>query len=135
VNRSPRFADRAAAALRCSGGRAGFTIVELLVAIMIFGVGALALAATSATILEMSGNSNRRVVAASLAQSQFEVARSLNCKKLEPGSNTVRGIEYSWSVSKTPNATDPRVADVKLTVTVPERGAARVYTFRNVFPC
>lgn len=121
--------------LHSAGARAGFTIVELLVAIMIFGVGALALAGTSATILEMFGSSNRRVVAASVAQSQFEVLRSLNCRKLEPGSNTVRGIEYSWSVSKSPNATDPRVADVKLAVTVPERGAARVYTFRNVFPC
>jgi prepilin-type N-terminal cleavage/methylation domain-containing protein len=115
-------------------GRRGFTIVELLVAIMVFSVGVLALAGTSASIVSMSGNANRRVQAASLASSRFEALRSLSCGTLANGTATSRGIAYSWTVKKFPT-TAPRAVEATITVTVPERRGPKVYFFRNVFPC
>jgi prepilin-type N-terminal cleavage/methylation domain-containing protein len=114
--------------------RRGFTIVELLVAIMLFSVGVLALAATSASILAMSGDANRRVQSASIASSVFEKQRSISCTKVAAGSSTSRGLSYFWTAKKFPSSA-PRTVEIAVTVTVPQRGAPKTYFFRNVFPC
>jgi prepilin-type N-terminal cleavage/methylation domain-containing protein len=119
---------------RRARARAGFTIVEMLVAVMVFSVGLLAVAGASSSITGMMGSSKRRVQAASIAASRFEMLRSISCVKLFAGSSTSEGITSSWTVKRVPN-TNPKTGEVTLTVTVPERGSPKVYTFHNVFPC
>jgi type IV pilus modification protein PilV len=84
---------------RPTGGRAGFTLVELLVAMMVFAVGMLALAATAASVTRMMGGAKRQTLAATVAQSRLEKLRSSPCASLTSGSETVRGITNTWTVT------------------------------------
>jgi type IV pilus modification protein PilV len=84
---------------RPNGSRAGFTLVELLVAMMVFAVGMLALAATAASLTRMMGGAKRQTLAATVAQSRLEKLRSSPCASLTSGSETVRGITNTWTVT------------------------------------
>ena len=78
--------------------RDGFTIVELLVAMMMFAVGMLALASTAASVTKMMGGAKRMTIATQVAQSRIERLRSSPCATLASGADTVRGVISSWTV-------------------------------------
>ena len=84
---------------RVVGNRAGFTLVELLVAMMVFAVGMLGLAATAGSVTRMMGGAKRQTIAAAVAQSRLERLRSSPCASIVSGSEVVRGINNSWTVS------------------------------------
>ena len=84
---------------RPTGSRAGFTLVELLVAMMVFAVGMLALAATAASVTRMMGGAKRQTLAATVAQSRLEKLRSSPCASLVSGTETVRGVTNTWTVT------------------------------------
>lgn len=84
---------------RPSAKRAGFTLVELLVAMMVFAVGMLGLAATAGSVTRMMGGAKRQTLAATLAQSRLEKLRSSPCTTLTSGSETARGITNTWTVT------------------------------------
>ena len=84
---------------RPSGKRAGFTLVELLVAMMIFAVGMLGLAATAGSVTKMMGGAKRQTIAATVAQSRLEKIRSSPCTTLLSGSDTVRGVVSAWTIT------------------------------------
>jgi type IV pilus modification protein PilV len=79
--------------------RAGFTIVELLVALMIIAVGMLGLAATAGSVTRMMGGAKRQVLAATIAQTRLERLRSSPCASIVSGADTTRGIINKWTVS------------------------------------
>ena len=83
---------------RPTGRRAGFTLVELLVALMVFAVGMLGLAATAGSVTRMMGGAKRQTIAAAVAQSRLEKIRSSPCASLVSGSDTVRGIASTWTI-------------------------------------
>ena len=82
-----------------SAPRAGFTIVELLVAMMVFAIGVLGLAATTATVARLMGSASRQSMAAALAQSRIEKLRGVPCASIASGSDTVRGITSTWTAT------------------------------------
>jgi type IV pilus modification protein PilV len=96
VMRAPR---RITGARRAVGKRAGFTLVELLVAMMVFAVGMLGLAATAGSVTRMMGGAKRQTIAAMVAQSRLERIRSSPCSTLLGGTDTVRGIVSAWTVT------------------------------------
>ena len=59
--------------------RDGFTIVEIIVAIMVLSVGVLGLAATAAVVQKQMGSGERQAAAAAIAQSRFDKLTSVNC--------------------------------------------------------
>jgi len=110
--------------------RRGFTLAELLVALMVFSVGALAMVATSANVMTLITASKNRTVAADVAQARFERMRSQPCAAHTTDSTTTRGVAESW---RTVNLT--RADDVTVTVRFSSNRRLQTRTYRTFLPC
>jgi len=110
--------------------RAGFTLAELLVALMIFSVGALAMTATSANIITMMTASKNRTTAADVAEARFERMRGQPCTLHTTDSTTTRGVPESWSTVKLARADD---VTVRVRFMSNRRLQTRIY--RSFLPC
>jgi type IV pilus modification protein PilV len=86
----------------------GFTIVEVLIAIVMLTIGILALSATSASVTRMMDSGRNRTVAASIAQSVLDSLRTdafatdPQCTAIASGSLTTppeTGFTASWTVA------------------------------------
>ena len=89
--------------------RAGFTLAELLVALMVFSVGALAMVATSANVMTLITSSKNRTLAAAVAEARFERLRAQPCSAHRSDSTTTRGIGEVWTVVNLARADDVTV--------------------------
>ena len=114
----------------------GFTIIEVLVAVLILTVGLLALASTAALVQRMVGQGDRYTEAANLAGRQFETFRSqwtgTNCLGAADGSTTVSGFTVAWRVVSVVNG---RAREVQVTVTSPTGRGNRTDTFYQTIVC
>ncbi|HEX8849795.1 MAG TPA: prepilin-type N-terminal cleavage/methylation domain-containing protein [Gemmatimonadaceae bacterium] len=111
--------------------RGGFTLVELMVAMMVFSIGVLGLAATTATVARLMGSASRQTMAAAVAQSRIEKLRATSCASLASGSETVRGISSTWTV-----IVATRGDSVTETVTFPiARGRTRTRVYKTMVTC
>ena len=115
---------------RALRARAGFTLAELMVALMIFTVGALAMMATAANVMTLITSSKNRTQAAAVAEARFERMRSQNCAAHAGGSATTRGIAETWSV--VPLA---RADDVTVSVQFISNRRVATRTYRSFLPC
>ena len=114
--------------------RRGFTIIELIVAVVIFSVGLLALAGTSSMILTAMTSTKTRTLAASVAESRFDLVRTTPCANRAPGSATTRGIAETWTLTRLTTGsvvTD----DVTVAVTFLSEHRPRTETFRSFMSC
>lgn len=88
--------------------RRGFSLVELMVAIMILVIGVLGMAGTAAIITRQLNGGATQTIAASAAQARMEGLRGITCKDTS-GSATARGITENYSMKRigvgSPNAT------------------------------
>ena len=80
----------------------GFTIVEVIVAIMVLTVGLLALVTSAALVTRMIGRGQRSAVSAQYAQRRLEMLRVSGCKSQAGGSEVLmRGAvpldSLTWS--------------------------------------
>lgn len=110
--------------------RAGFTLVELLVAMMVFAVGMLALVASAATVTRMMGGARRQTIAAAIAQSRIERLRASPCSTLTSGADTVRGVVSTWTVQS-----GTRSVNVSETVIYPTTRGNRTRTYKTTLSC
>ena len=86
---------------RKPGPEAGVSIVEVLIALIVFTVGALA-AAQHTLVARQQANAGEIITeAAAAAQYQMETLRSLPPDDLVSDSDTVWGFPISWTVSGT----------------------------------
>src|SRR3989442_7503260 len=68
---------------------AGFTIVEVIVAILVLTIGLLALVTSAALVTRMIGRGQRSAVAAQYAQRRLEMLRVSGCKSQAGGSEAL----------------------------------------------
>ncbi len=114
--------------------RAGFTIAELMVSVVIITVGVLALMSTSVGVLRQMRAGNQAAIAAAVGQSRMETIRSQQCGADATGSATTRGVTEAWSIAAVPTTT--RIKAVAETVTyVPSVGVTRKLGFAGLIPC
>jgi prepilin-type N-terminal cleavage/methylation domain-containing protein len=98
----------------------GFTIVEVLVAIMILTTGVLSVAAGSGSVFRMLASGRRSTVAAAVAQARLESLRrdanrtNPRCTALAAGTAIQRGVTERWLITGT--GTSRRIIEI---VTVP----------------
>jgi prepilin-type N-terminal cleavage/methylation domain-containing protein len=88
-----------------SSPRAGLTLIEVIVAMLLFSTGALALSAGSAAITRQMTVSLLRSRASAMARSRDEAAHATGCAGISSGSETREGIRATWTVSSGTTAT------------------------------
>ncbi len=110
--------------------RRGFTLVELIAAILILVVGVLGLASTAAVVMRQITGSSLQTRAAIRAQSRFERLRSVSCAAAVAGTSTASGITEDWrTVMQT------RSMQMIVVVSWRERRTTRSVTFTSQRPC
>ena len=112
------------------GRRSGFTLVELLVSMFVLTVGLLALTGASAIVARQIGGGAQLTLAATTAQSRFEVMRSRDCTVLTSGWSEHGGIREGWGVTRA-----GVVLEVSDTVSIAGRVGRRVHVFHTAIPC
>lgn len=129
---------------RLARARRGFTLVELIVALVILSVGLLALVGTSLTVTRQMSMSVKRTQAANIAETRFETMRSRNqlCSSITGSTKSwPRGVSEKWVVSSVTAPTTVvvgingavRVIDT-VTFTTTKAKATKV-AFHSVIPC
>ena len=112
------------------GMRPAFTIIELLVAIVVFTIGLVALAATSGLVATGVGDGGRLTAAAHAARSVLDSLGAATCGAVASGSATRDGVALAWDVTR-----DSSAARVDLAVGALLRRGTRRDTYRLVVPC
>lgn len=95
---------RRAARRSATSPRRGFTIVELVIAILVLSTGLIALAGTSTYVVRQVGRGTLQTVASTMVQSRFDSLSSVKCSSLATtaagtrGVNVARGVTERWAV-------------------------------------
>lgn len=114
-----------------SSARDGFTIVELIVAILILTIGVLGLAGSAAVVSRQLGTGNQLTIAATVAQTRFETLAAQDCANAVGGPVITRGITENWAVT---GSGQTRVIRDSLSYTVAKRGS-RFVIHESVIQC
>jgi prepilin-type N-terminal cleavage/methylation domain-containing protein len=109
---------------------AGYTLIEVIVALLVFTVGALALAASSAMVARAMAANSVREHGGRVAASRIAVIKS-ECGIAASGSERLQQIQSSWSVTRSDLS---RVA-VTETVSYESPSGSRVQTFQTTIWC
>src|SRR2546430_3587914 len=104
----------------------GFTIVEVIVAIMVLTVGLLALVTSAALVTRMIGRGQRSAVAAQYAQRRLEMLHATGCRSQASGSEgMMRGSAPVASIARRFAATGPKHWQVVVRYKYPTAGRPR----------
>lgn len=85
--------------------RDGLTLIEVIVAMLVFAVGGLGLAAGSAVFAKQVGLNTLRSNAVTIARSRAERASASGCGSISGGEEQRLGIRSVWSVNGGPAMT------------------------------
>jgi prepilin-type N-terminal cleavage/methylation domain-containing protein len=113
--------------------RDGFTMPELLIAIVVICVGLLSLATGSMGVLRQMRWGNQSALAAMVAQRRMETIRSQGCNLIGTGGTaTTRGLPEKWVITQINGKGSAVVESVTY---VPRAGLTRYVEMRSVVPC
>lgn len=112
---SPTFAGRSSSCspfsvLRSpSLVRSGFTIVEVIVAVMILGVGVIGLTGTAAVVMRQVNGGARHTLAANLAHARHERMAGAPCADAAGGPVAFRNVTEQWTMTVHPTRRTARL--------------------------
>jgi len=110
--------------------RIGYTLIEIVVALSLFSVGALALVATSAVVGRERNAGASRERAGRIAAGRLEVLRAA-CHSASGGREEFGRIDSEWSVGS-PDSSRVRLVE---SVTYPTKLGKRTDIYRVTVPC
>ena len=124
--------------------RGGFTLIEVMVAIVILAVGVLGMLTTSSLVTRMIGRGKLTTRAAQVAETRLEILRQLALSSTpwcstwpsgttSTGTATTSGLNEAWTVT-TP-ATSTKLRQFSVTVTYPVTGGTRTATVSTIIRC
>ncbi len=120
-------------------GREGFTLVEVLVAILLMGLVGVASAQTMAALIDIQGASAKTSRAIIVAQDAIEDLRRVDCASITSGSSkTPDGYSVVWDVTQDPvlvldGAPELGMKLIELTVSGAGKGTVQAYDRATVF--
>lgn len=117
--------------------RDGFTLVEVMVAIVILSIGILGLAATAGVVVRQMTGAVHQSVAATVAYSRMEKIRTGNCIAMKDSSSpaagvTTRNVTEHWKIVGTSGSHVLLVYD---TITYFVRGTLKTQIYNSEYPC
>ncbi len=74
----------------------GFTLVEMMVAVVMLAIGLLGLASTAAVVTRQVSGGATQSTAANVVQSRLEWFRSVSCDQIANGTAVTKGVRESW---------------------------------------
>lgn len=116
-----------------TNARRGMTLIELMVAMVLLGVGMLGMAGLSLTVTRQFGNGARQADAALVVQSRIDSISTVSCQTLAPsgpvsGTAVTRGITEKWTISDG--------NDIKTIVdSVTFKGRTHALVYQSIIPC
>jgi prepilin-type N-terminal cleavage/methylation domain-containing protein len=114
------------------GGVRGFTVVEVMVAVMILSVGLMGMVTTAGVVTRMIGTGHRLTQASSLAAGRVEWLRARGCPAAGRGGETRGSFIITWQVSEVSGG---RARGIVVRVTRPTTGGARTDSLATVQLC
>jgi prepilin-type N-terminal cleavage/methylation domain-containing protein len=109
----------------------GFSLAEVMIAMVILTVGVLGIAASSAAITKMSSEGGRQGGAAAVAESRIEALTAVNCTAIAAtGSATTGKFTETWAVTSS-----GLLRTVTVNVTYPSGRATRTSTYVAYISC
>lgn len=117
--------------------RAGFTLVEVMVAIVILSIGILGLAATAGVVVRQMTGAIHQSAAATIAYSRMERIRAGNCVAMKDSSGptageVTRNVREFWKITGTPGSHMLLVSD---SIVYSVRGNTKWQKFNSEYPC
>jgi prepilin-type N-terminal cleavage/methylation domain-containing protein len=111
--------------------RRGFTLIEVIIAIVVTSVGIIGLAGTATYVATQMRGGNVQTVAATMATKVADSLAARRCSAIVSGSQTRRGVTVTWTV-----ADSSRTRWVTESVQYqPKRGPAKTFTYTTVIQC
>lgn len=110
--------------------RRGFSLVEVMLAVVILTVGILALAGTSARVVKLISQGGRMGGSSLVAEGRFEILRATACASLASGSTVEGPYTIRWTVTTTGN-----LRAVGVTVSYVAGGTTRTDSYSTTLSC
>jgi type II secretory pathway pseudopilin PulG len=111
-------------------GITGYTLIEIIIALLLFTIGGLALVSTSALIARATNADGIRERAGRVAASRLEIL-SIECQGAVSGRETRQQIASEWSVTHLDSA---RIKVIEA-VGYPTSEGRLTLRFDSIFPC
>ena len=123
--------SRHSAPTPCRSPRAGFTLLEALLAVVMVNVGLLALVACTAFLVQARTELRTRAVALSVAQMRLQLLGAAACAPASGSATGPLGVRDQWTVVIRKN----HIRELADSVTFLVRTETRTLTLRTRLPC
>ena len=116
--------------------RRGFSIVEVIVAIMMLAIGVLALVSSSTVVIRQLSTSAQRTGATSVANQRLERLRTERlCSSIVNGTGSTWGMTETWTVSEVVRNSGQRAMTVRYRVVFPKGRTMDTLSVITHLPC